>query len=252
MLLRRGLVEFVRRRTKSRSLLDPAALTIGFARRFATYKRATLLFSDTDRLARLCGDATRPIQFVFAGKAHPSDEGGKQLIRQIIELSHDSRFAGRLVFVEDYDVNIGRHLVQGVDVWLNTPQRPLEASGTSGQKTVLNGGLNLSILDGWWAEAYDGENGFAIGDGVVHVDDSVQRRRDAAALYNVLEHEIVPLFFDLDAAGLPRRWVRRMKHSIMSLGWRFNADRMVIDYVEACYLPAAGGLSSAMRQPPLS
>jgi glycogen phosphorylase len=247
MLLRRRLVEFVRRRTKSHSLLDPAALTIGFARRFATYKRATLLLSDADRLARLCGDSTRPVQLVFAGKAHPSDDSGKHLIRQIIELSRDSRLAGRLVFVEDYDVNIGRHLVQGVDVWLNTPQRPLEASGTSGQKTVLNGGLNLSILDGWWAEAYDGENGFAIGDGVAHRDEKVQWRRDAAALYNVLEQEIVPLFFELDATGLPRRWVRRMKHSIMSLGWRFNADRMVMDYVEACYLPAIGALSSAMR-----
>jgi starch phosphorylase len=132
-------------------------------------------------------------------------------------------------------------------VWLNTPQRPLEASGTSGQKTVLNGGLNLSILDGWWAEAYDGENGFAIGDGVTHADPGVQGQRDAAALYDVLEHEIVPLFFELDATGLPRRWVRRMKHSIMSLGWRFNADRMVIDYVESCYLPAVGALSSALR-----
>jgi starch phosphorylase len=247
MLLRRRLVEFVRRRTKSHSLLDAAALTIGFARRFATYKRATLLLSDADRLARLCGDSTRPVQLVFAGKAHPSDDSGKHLIRQIIELSRDSRLAGRLVFVEDYDVNIGRHLVQGVDVWLNTPQRPFEASGTSGQKTVLNGGLNLSILDGWWAEAYDGENGFAIGDGVAHRDEKVQWRRDAAALYNVLEQEIVPLFFELDATGLPRRWVRRMKHSIMSLGWRFNADRMVMDYVEACYLPAIGALSSAMR-----
>lgn len=247
MLLRRGLVEFVRQRTKSLSLLDPTALTIGFARRFATYKRATLLLSDTDRLSRLCGDSQRPVQFVFAGKAHPRDDGGKDLVRQIVERSRDPRFAGRLVFVEDYDINIGRHLVQGVDVWLNTPQRPLEASGTSGQKTVLNGGLNLSILDGWWAEAYDGENGFAIGDGVAHADASVQGQRDAVALYDVLEQEVVPLFFDLDATGLPRRWVRRMKHSIMSLGWRFNADRMVMDYVETCYLPAAGALSSAMR-----
>ena len=246
VLLRRGLVEFVRRRAMSPSVLDPTALTVGFARRFATYKRATLLLSHVDRLARLCGDSARPIQFVFAGKAHPRDEGGKQLIRQIVELSRDARFAGRVVFVDDYDINIARHLVQGVDVWLNTPQRPFEASGTSGQKTVLNGGLNLSILDGWWAEAYDGENGFAVGDGVIHTDPRVQWQRDAAALYDVLEREVVPLFFATDAEGLPRRWVRRMKHSIMSLGWRFNADRMVMDYVEKCYLPAAGAPSSAM------
>jgi starch phosphorylase len=245
-LLRRRLVEFVRRRTKSLSLLDPSALTIGFARRFATYKRATLVLSDIDRLARLCGSPTRPLQFVFAGKAHPRDDGGKLLIRQIVELTRDARFNGRFVFVEDYDINVGRHLVQGVDVWLNTPQRPLEASGTSGQKTVLNGGLNMSILDGWWAEAYDGENGFAIGDGITHADATVQGQRDAAALYEVLEQEVVPLFFDVDTTGLPRRWVGRMKHSIMSLGARFNADRMVKDYVEACYLPAAGALSRAM------
>lgn len=247
VLLRRGLVEFVRRRTASPSLLDPTALTIGFARRFATYKRANLLLSDTDRLARLCGNPGRPVQFVFAGKAHPRDDAGKHVIRQIIELSRDPRLAGRLVFVEDYDINIGRHFVQGADVWLNTPQRPLEASGTSGQKTVLNGTLNLSILDGWWAEAFDGENGFVIGDGMTHTDPGIQSQRDAAALYDVLEQEIVPLFFEADPAGSPRRWVRRMKRSIMSLGWRFNADRMVKDYVQTSYLPAAGALSSAMR-----
>jgi starch phosphorylase len=246
MLLRRRLVEFVRRRVQAPALLDPAALTIGFSRRFATYKRATLILEDVDRLARLCGAPARPVQFVFAGKAHPRDDGGKLLIRRIVELGRDGRFTGRLVFVEDYDINVARHLVQGVDVWLNTPQRPLEACGTSGQKTVLNGGLNLSILDGWWAEAYDGENGFAIGDGVTHANAAVQSRRDADALYAVLEQEVVPLFFDLDANGLPRRWVERMKHSIMSLGARFNADRMVKDYVEACYLPAAGALSRAM------
>jgi starch phosphorylase len=245
-LLRRRLVEFVRRRTKVPSLLDPTALTIGFARRFSAYKRATLLVSDPDRLARMCNDPAKPVQFVYAGKSHPRDDAGKYLIRQIIELSRDSRFAGRMAFVEDYDINVGRHLVQGVDVWLNTPLRPLEASGTSGQKTVLNGGLNLSVLDGWWAEAYDGENGFAIGDGVSHADEGVQRARDAAALYDVLEQEVLPLFFDVDATGLPRRWVWRMKHSIMSLGWRFNADRMVMDCVRGSYLPAAGAPSSGL------
>ena len=241
-LLKRGLVDFVRRRTKLPSILDTNALTIGFARRFATYKRATLLFTDLDRLARLCGGST-PVQFVFAGKAHPRDDGGKRLIQQIVELSRDARFAGRIAFIEDYDMNVARHLVQGVDVWLNTPLRPLEASGTSGQKVVLNGGLNLSTLDGWWAEAYDGHNGFAIGSGSIHADASVQWERDAAALYDVLETEVAPLFADVDPTGLPRRWIRFVKHSIMSLAWRYNADRMVMDYANAYYLPAAGGLT---------
>lgn len=243
-LLRRTLVEFARRRTNRASVLDPNALTIGFARRFATYKRATLLLTDIERYARLFSDPAKPVQLIFTGKAHPRDDGGKNLIRQIVELTRDARFADRVVFLDDYDMNVARHLVQGVDVWLNTPQRPLEACGTSGQKTVLNGGLNLSILDGWWAEAYDGENGFAIGDGVIHADPGVQWQRDAAALYDALEREVVPLFFDRDESGLPRRWIRRMKHSIVSLGWRFNADRMVMDYVWRSYLPAAGGLSS--------
>jgi starch phosphorylase len=242
-LLRRRLVEFIRRRTKSSSVLDLGALTIGFARRFAGYKRATLLLTDLDRLARLCGNPGAPVQFVFAGKAHPHDDEGKRLIQQIVQLSRDPRFTGRVAFVEDYDMNVGRHFVQGVDVWLNTPLRPLEASGTSGQKVVLNGGLNLSTLDGWWAEAYDGQNGFAIGSGSVHVDGATQWRRDAAALYDVLETEVVPLFFDVDATGLPRRWIRSVKRSIMTLGWRYNADRMVMDYVNAFYLPAAGGLT---------
>ena len=242
-ILRRRLVEFVRRHSNAPSILDQNALTIGFARRFASYKRATLLLADLDRLARLCGDRRTPIQFIFAGKAHPRDDGGKRLIQQIVELSRDARFAGRLVFVEDYDINVARHLVQGVDVWLNTPLRPLEASGTSGQKVALNGGLNLSTLDGWWAEAYDGHNGFAIGTGAVRADAAAQWDRDAASLYDVLDTEVVPLFFDLDAAGLPSRWIRFMKHSIMTLAHRYNADRMVMDYVNTRYLPAAGGLT---------
>lgn len=250
VVLRRRLVEFVSRRVASSSVLDPLALTIGFARRFATYKRATLVLSDIDRLARLLSDSGRPVQLIFSGKAHPRDEGGKAIIRQIVELSRDRRFTGRLVFVEDYDINVARHLVQGVDVWLNTPLRPLEASGTSGQKVVLNGGLNVSVLDGWWAEAYDGENGFAIGSGAVHSDTAVQWARDAEALYRTLEQEVLPLFFDVDRDGLPRRWIDRMKRSITTLAWRFSADRMVIDYVNGCYLPAAGGTSVSMpRQP---
>ena len=240
-LLRRGLIEFVRRRTNAPTTLDPGALTIGFARRFASYKRATLLLTDLDRLARLCRNPAAPVQFIFAGKAHPRDDEGKRLIQQVVELSRDPRFTGRLVFIDDYDMNVARHLVQGVDVWLNTPLRPLEASGTSGQKVAMNGGLNCSALDGWWAEAYDGQNGFAIGSGSVHADPAVQWNRDAASLYKVLETEVVPLFFDVTAAGLPSRWIQFMKHSIMTLAWRYNADRMVRDYAEACYLPAAGG-----------
>ncbi|MBE3096040.1 MAG: alpha-glucan family phosphorylase [Planctomycetes bacterium] len=244
-VLRRYLVEFVRQRTGDPSNLLPGALTIGFARRFATYKRATLFLADMDRLARLVADARRPVQFVFAGKAHPRDDGGKELIRQVVQASRDPRLKGRFVFLEDYDINVARIMVQGVDVWVNTPLRPLEACGTSGQKVVLNGGLNLSVLDGWWAEAFDGHNGFAIGTGLTHADPQVQWQRDTASLIETIEQEIVPLFFDRDANGLPRRWVAWMKHSIMSLAWRYNADRMVTDYVNLCYLPASGGLSSA-------
>ena len=242
-VLKRRLIEFVRHRTNVPSTFDPNALTIGFARRFAAYKRATILLTDVERLARLCWAPGTPVQFVFAGKAHPRDDDGKRLIQQIVELARDRRFAGRLAFIEDYDMNVARHLVQGVDVWLNTTLRPLEASGTSGQKAALNGGLNLSTLDGWWAEAYDGHNGFAIGQGSVHADAAIQWNRDAASLYDVLETEVVPLFFDLDAAGLPGRWIRFMKHSIMTLAWRYNADRMVMDYANTCYLPAAGALT---------
>ena len=160
----------------------------------------------------------------------------------------DARFAGKVLFVEDYDINVGRHLVQGVDVWLNTPRRPLEASGTSGQKVVLNGGLNLSILDGWWAEAYDGLNGFAIGMGETHTSINVHDTRDGEALQAVLEDEVVPLYYDRDRDGLPRKWIARMKRAIRTLGWRFSADRMVTDYVSKTYVPAAGGTSSDMAR----
>jgi glycogen phosphorylase len=244
-VLRRYLVDFVCRRSGRPDLLNPHALTIGFARRFATYKRGTILLTDVDRLARMLSGAQGPVQIVFAGKAHPADEPGKRLIRQIVEATRDPRFAGRVAFIEDYDINVARYLVQGVDVWLNTPLRPLEACGTSGQKVVFNGGLNLSVLDGWWAEAYDGHNGFAIGDGTVHANPDVQWARDATALYDTLEQQVIPLFFDRDEAGLPLAWIRRMKRSIMSLAWRYNADRMVTDYVSHSYLPAAGGLCSA-------
>lgn len=231
----------------SRNMLDPNILTIGFARRFATYKRATLLFSDPDRLDRMINDPQRPIQLIFAGKAHPADEPGKRFIKEVANLRHDPRFTGRIVFLEDYDINVCRHMIQGVDVWLNNPRRPLEASGTSGQKVVLNGGLNLSILDGWWAEAYDGSNGFAIGRGSTHVSDEIGDARDGKYLYQVLEDEVIPLYYDRDIDGLPQQWIKMMMNSIGTLAWRFSAHRMVMDYVTAGYVPAAGGLSCDMN-----
>jgi starch phosphorylase len=229
---------------------SPDALTIGFARRFATYKRANLLLKDIERLASMVNDPKRPVQFLFSGKAHPHDEPGKRVLQQIAQMMRDSHFAEKFLFIEDYDINVGRHLVQGVDVWLNNPRRPLEASGTSGQKVVLNGGLNLSVLDGWWAEAYDGLNGFAIGKGRTHSNMDVHDTRDGEDLYRVLSGELIPLFYDRDPDGLPRGWIKRMKRTIRTLGWRFNADRMVMDYTQKCYIPAAGGTSSDIR--PLS
>ena len=237
--------QFVKQLQKSLSL---DALTIGFARRFATYKRANLILQDIEALASLVNDAQRPIQFVFAGKAHPHDHPGKQVLQQIAQLMRDPRFAGKIMFIEDYDINLGRHLVQGVDVWLNNPRRPLEASGTSGQKVVLNGGLNLSILDGWWAEAYDGLNGFAIGMGETHSSIDVHDSRDGEALAKVLRDEVIPLYYNRDRDGLPRHWIARMKRAIRTLGWRFSADRMVMDYVLNSYIPAAGGTSCDVRR----
>ncbi|MGH9716372.1 MAG: alpha-glucan family phosphorylase [Candidatus Acidiferrales bacterium] len=228
--------------------LSPDALTIGFARRFATYKRANLILSDLQRLASMVNDPKRPVQFIFAGKAHPGDEPGKRMLQDIMRYMRDPQFADRFIFLEDYDINVGRQFVQGVDVWLNNPRRPLEASGTSGQKVVLNGGLNLSILDGWWAEAFDGFNGFAIGNGRTHSNVSVHDARDAENLYRVLHDEVIPLYYQRDRDGLPRGWIKRMKRAIRTLGWRFNADRMVMDYTRRCYLPAAGGSSSDMRR----
>ena len=228
-------------------VLSPDALTIGFARRFATYKRANLILADIEMLASMVNDPKRPVQFVFAGKAHPLDTPGKQVLQQIAELMRNKRFANKFVFIEDYDINVGRILVQGVDVWLNNPRRPLEASGTSGQKVVLNGGLNLSVLDGWWAEAYDGLNGFAIGTGRTHTNMDVHDRSDGENLYRALREEVIPLFYQRDRDGLPRGWIKRMKRTIRTLGWRFNANRMVMDYTLKCYIPAAGGASSDMR-----
>ena len=263
--LKSQLIEFVRRRAVDQAvrrgespevlqrlerILSPDALTIGFARRFATYKRANLILTDIERLASMVNDPNRPVQFVFAGKAHPLDEPGKRVLQQIAELMRDPKFRDKFVFVEDYDINVGRHFVQGVDVWLNNPRRPLEASGTSGQKVVLNGGLNLSILDGWWAEAYDGMNGFAIGTGRTHSDMGVHDSRDGEDLMRTLREEVIPLYYQRDRDGLPRGWIKRMKRTIRTLGWRFNADRMVMDYALKCYVPAAGGTSSDMRANP--
>jgi starch phosphorylase len=261
LIMKSRLIEFVRRRALEQArrrgepaevshrlerILSPDALTIGFARRFATYKRANLLLADIERLASMVNDPRRPVQFVFAGKAHPHDEPGKRVLQQIAQLMRDRQFSDKFVFVEDYDINVGRHFVQGVDVWLNNPRRPLEASGTSGEKVILNGGLNLSILDGWWAEAFDGLNGFGIGTGRTHTNMDIHDARDSEDLYRVLRDEAIPLYYDRDADGLPRGWIRRMKRTIRTLGWRFNADRMVMDYTTKCYFPAAGGTSSSM------
>ncbi|MGA9671953.1 MAG: alpha-glucan family phosphorylase [Terracidiphilus sp.] len=262
--LKSQLLDFARRRAREQAerrnepletlnalgkVLSPDALTIGFARRFATYKRANLVLADMHRLASMVNDPKRPVQFLFAGKAHPHDEPGKTVLQQIAQMMRDSKFADKFLFIEDYDINVGRYLVQGVDVWLNNPRRPLEASGTSGQKVVLNGGLNLSVLDGWWAEAYDGLNGFAIGTGRTHSNMDVHDSRDGEELYRVLRDEVIPLYYHRDRDGLPRGWIKRMKRTIRTLGWRFNADRMVMDYTQKCYIPAAGGTSSEIRPP---
>jgi starch phosphorylase len=219
-------------------VLDPDALTIGFARRFATYKRGDLVFRNAERLASLVNDKDRPVQLIFAGKAHPADRGGKELIQRVVQQSRRPEFRKRVVFVEDYDMNVARHLVQGVDVWLNNPRRPLEASGTSGMKICGNGGLNLSILDGWWVEGYDGDNGWAIGAGEEYTDLAYQDEIESRALLDLIQQDIVPTFYKRDAGGLPREWIRRMKRSIMSLVPVFNTNRMVEQYTERCYLPS--------------
>jgi starch phosphorylase len=247
------LVRFVRERLRAQyarhglgpdelrlveGLLDPGALTIGFARRFATYKRAALVASDAERFRALAADAERPVQFVFAGKAHPADRGGQELIRQLVRLSH-GELRGRVIFLEDYDIGVGRMLVQGCDVWLNTPRRPQEASGTSGQKVPINGGINLSIPDGWWVEGYRGDNGWLIGDDTTAATPEEQDLRDAEALYAQIEQQVVPLFYERDEHGLPRRWIAMMKASIESVVPQFSAHRMVRDYVQRAYIPVA-------------
>ncbi len=219
--------------------LDSNALTIGFARRFATYKRAALLLQDPERLARILCNPARPVQAIFAGKAHPRDEPGKRLIQEVVTLSRTEPFRGRIVFVEDYDMNIARYLVQGADLWLNTPRRPREASGTSGMKAAANGVLNLSILDGWWDEAYDPSLGWAIGTRETFNDHAYQDRLEASILYDILEQEVVPLFYSRSTDDLPDGWIARMKGSIGTYSALFNSHRMVREYVEKAYLTAA-------------
>jgi len=245
--IKNRMIDFIEQRARKREErlglppsppLDRQALTIGLARRFAEYKRAPMLLRDPDRLARLLTRPGRPVQILVAGKAHPKDEPGKVLLQRLHEASTDPRYLGRLVIIEDYDMNVGRHLVQGCDLWLNTPRRPLEACGTSGQKAVFNGTLNVSTLDGWWAEAYDGHNGYAIGDSLCPVDQEIQDARDSEALYEVLESKIVPDFFDRDG-DLPARWLARIQHAWVTLGLRYNSDRMLVEYTLGSYLPAS-------------
>jgi starch phosphorylase len=229
------------------TLLDPDALTLGFARRFATYKRADLVFRDLDRLRRILCDAERPVQIVFAGKAHPADRPGQDLIRRIFEASVSPELFGKIVFLENYDLRVARFLVQGADVWLNTPERPLEASGTSGMKVSVNGGLNFSVLDGWWCEGFDPSHGWAIGDSEDLSPDAGRRAEDAAALYRTLEDEIVPCYYRRDDAGLPSEWILRMKRAIGKLTPRFSGSRMVREYVQKSYLPASRRDGSGME-----
>jgi starch phosphorylase len=252
--LKRKLMSFVRERARRRRIggvmdpeqvltagtfLDPEALTLGFARRFATYKRATLLFRDMERLQALLHDRYRPVQIVFAGKAHPADDPGKHLIQQIYTLAKDPAFGHRIAFVEDYDKHVAHYLVQGVDVWLNTPLRPREASGTSGMKAAINGVPNLSVLDGWWAEGYDGFNGWAVGNVEHDTDPDIQDQIDAESLYQLIEEEVAPLYYQRDSDNIPRGWIQIVKEAIRTAAPVFCARRMVKAYAERLYVPAA-------------
>ncbi|MCZ6683757.1 MAG: alpha-glucan family phosphorylase [Planctomycetota bacterium] len=220
-------------------LLDPEALTIGFARRFAPYKRGALIFRDPERLKSMVAHPERPVQFIFAGKAHPRDARGKEIVKQILTFAKLPEFRRRIVFLENYDISVARRLVQGVDVWLNNPIKPREASGTSGMKVPPNGGINLSVLDGWWPEAYDGENGWAVGDGQIYEDPDYQDYVEGEAIYDLLEKEIIPAFYDRGPDGLPRRWIARMKASMRTICPMFNSNRMLEEYTNRLYVPAA-------------
>jgi starch phosphorylase len=248
-LLKQRLVAFVRDRSfdarlargetdeyieAARTIFDSAILTIGFARRIAGYKRWDLLLTDQERLIRLMNDPNRPVQFVFAGKAHPHDHGAKLILQKLMKWQRELSVRQRVAFIEDYDQEVARHLVQGVDVWMNVPRRPYEASGTSGQKAAMNGVVNFSVLDGWWLEGYDGSNGFAIGD-LSELSDDEADLQDAEAMYRILEEEMIPRFYDRDGDDIPRRWLAMMKRSIQTLVPAFNSDRMVAEYAERIY-----------------
>jgi starch phosphorylase len=250
--LRDYLFQFVRERARQRwaedhasanrlvsggAMLDPTALTIGFARRFTAYKRPELVFRDLDRLARLLTNARCPVQLVFAGKAHPADEAGKHHLQNIFRHALDPHLGGRVAFVDDYDLHVAHLLVQGCDVWLNTPRKPLEASGTSGMKASMNGVLHLSIGDGWWAEGFSGDNGWTIAGEPGAADADAVDAADADALYRLLEEELVPMFYDRDTRNVPRRWVARVKQAIFTVTPRFSARRMLKDYVAQAYAP---------------
>jgi starch phosphorylase len=229
-----GKQEMIHEHKDAGKLLSPDVLTIGFARRVAAYKRWNLLVSDLDRLLRIVDNADRPVQFVYAGKAHPQDSTAKAILQQLMSINHDSSWQSRAVFIEDYDQEVARYLVQGVDVWMNVPRRPLEASGTSGMKAAMNGVLNFSVLDGWWIEGYNEQNGFAIG-GLDVEEDSEMDAEDASALYDTLESKIIPTFYSKDEDGLPHEWIAMMKNSIATLTPQFSSDRMVRDYLEQIY-----------------
>jgi starch phosphorylase len=220
---------------KAARTFEAEALTLGFARRLATYKRLHLLIQDPERMLRLLS-GPRPLQLLFAGKAHPRDDDAKHVLARMFTLKPDARLGGRVAFFEDYDIGLASILVSGCDVWVNLPRPPLEASGTSGMKAACNGVLNLSVLDGWWAEAYDGSNGWAI-DGTEDPDAGSKDARDSAALFDMLEREVIPMFYHRDADGIPRVWVARIKASLRSIGPRFCATRMLDDYVRKIYTP---------------
>lgn len=252
LLLKNKLIRFLPRhpyRAHPREYnFDPQTLTLGFARRFTEYKRAALLMDDPERLLSLLNHPQHPLQMVFSGKAHPHDEVGKGLIKKVCQFAQDPRVQGRIVFIEDYDMNVARHMVEGVDLWLNNPREGLEACGTSGMKVALNGGLNLSILDGWWPEGYDGTNGFAV-TGSMNENPDIQNKQDRESLFRVLEEEVIPLYYKRNAEDIPHQWLHRIKQAMSTLGWRFSADRMVMDYVRKAYLPAAGIITSHMDAP---
>jgi starch phosphorylase len=230
-----GTIETINEHKETSDLLSPNVLTIGFARRVAAYKRWNLILQDVERLLRMVDDTERPVQFVFAGKAHPQDLTAKTILQELMSINHDSQWQNRAVFIEDYDQEVARYLVQGVDVWLNVPRRPLEASGTSGMKAAMNGVLNLSILDGWWIEGYNGENGFAIGDLSQDEDPDKADAEDADALYTLLENLVIPLYYDTDEQGSPAKWIKMMRDSIRSLTPQFSSDRMVREYLDRVY-----------------